>query len=103
MTARQLARYVLLGSLGFNIGLVLSSILRGKVEPAAVQLILVTLLAAWLAIAPKIDAWLDARLAEAAANQRCAELACAELDRLHARGELRVGVTVQGKASERMH
>lgn len=101
-TARTIARTALVFSLGFNTAAVLTNTLAGRYEAAAVQSILVGLLTAWLWLVPKIDAWLDARLAEAVAQQAVAEIALTEMQRMQRRGELQVGLRVEGP-SERMH
>lgn len=101
--ARQFARAVMVGSVLFNAGLLVVNVAWDKYEPAAMQSIVVAFLAVWLYVTPKVDAWLDARLAEATANQRTAEIASAELERMQRAGELRVGMSVQGRHSERMH
>lgn len=101
-SGRAIARMVMISSGLFNAGLVVASLLQRKYDAAATQTILVTLLATWCWLTPKVDGYLDARLAEAIARQKTAELALAEFERLQRAGLLRVGVTTQARA-DRMH
>lgn len=90
---RAIAGAVLWGSAGFNVAVMLSSVWRHEIAVAAVQSVLVVILAAWLALRPKLDAWLDARLAEANAQRDTAQLLFKEVERLQRDGQLQLGVT----------
>lgn len=101
-TARLGARLTLWASLAWNGGIVVANVVRGRYEAGAFALIVVGVLATWLWLVPKIDGWLDARLAEAIAQKTSAEIVLAEVQRLQRHGELQIGVSIRG-APERMH
>lgn len=102
LNARTIGRVVMIGSTLFNTGLVGASLAQHKYDAAGTQLVLVAILVTWCALTPKLDAWLDTRMADAVAQRRTTEIALSEMERMQARGELRVGVSVQGRA-DRMH
>ena len=103
LNKRTVAYRLMLGSVGLNTGIVVGDLVVRQWAGAAHQSIVVALLGTWFWLVPKVDAWLDAQLAEAEANQRTAEMASAEFARLQRRGELQVGVTMQARPLERMH
>lgn len=101
-TSRTLARGALWASIGLNTSTVLTNLVAARYEAGATLSILVMLLAAWLWLIPKVDAWVDARLAEALAHKTVAEIALAEVQRLQRQGDLRVGLSVEDQ-TERLH
>jgi len=86
---------------GFNLAAVGMSIVRHDYGTAGVQSVLVALLAAWGWLVPKISATLDAKLGEAIAQRRMAELAAAAMERQLNAGHLEFGVSVQGSADRK--
>lgn len=100
---RTMAYTLMRGTVGLNVAIVIGDLVVREWAGAAHQSIVVALLGTWFWLAPKVDAWLDAQRAEAEANQHTAEMAMREFDRLQRRGELQVGVTMRGHATEPVH
>jgi uncharacterized PurR-regulated membrane protein YhhQ (DUF165 family) len=93
---RAIGRSALWAAFGFNVAQVVTSLWLRHYEAAAFQSIVVAALTAWMAALPRLDAWLDARLAEAIAQQTTAETVLAELLRMKAAGEMRVSAKLSG-------
>lgn len=89
-----IARGTLWASAGFNLILTVVNVWQHQYAAAAWDAIIVTGTVSWIPIAAKIDARMDAKIQEAVAQQRMAELALAEMER--ARDEMRVRVSIAG-------
>lgn len=84
-------------SAGSNVALLALDLAQHHYGGAAAQSIIVALISAWIAVRPKVDAWFDARLGEAIAQRRTAEIALAGIERMaRAREDMRVQVSVVG-------
>lgn len=89
-----IARGTLWASAGFNLILTVVNVWQHQYAAAAWDAIIVTGTVSWIPIAAKIDARMDAKVGEAVAQRRMAEIALAEMER--ARSEMRVHVSVMG-------
>jgi hypothetical protein len=92
LNGRRIARLVMFGSAGLNLGITLGDLARREYTIAATQSVLVVVLAVWLYVMPRVDDWLDARVGEATAQRQLAETMLKEVQRLAQAGGLRVGV-----------
>lgn len=100
-TAVQLARWALWACLGFNVALFAGDLAWGHSQQAAWQLIVVALIAGWVAAASKLDRRLDARVKEAEYRCEMSYRVLKEMERNLDAGHVRVDVYAQ--EDERKH
>lgn len=80
-----------------NLGVVVLKLWFHDYGGAAVQSVVVVFLGAWIGVVHKIDAWVDARLAEAVAQRRMAENMAQVMERQTAVAMQAVRGAVDGK------
>ena len=95
-TLRRLAHHALWFSLGLNVGVVGSELVRAHYPAAGLQSLAVAVAAMCLWLLPKAEGWLDARLGEAEIRQQMVQEAFALMRESRRRGDARITVTRNG-------
>lgn len=92
MNKLAIARGTLWAALAFNLVLFVVDVWQHNYVGAAVETLIVAVQASWIALAPRADALLEARLGAAIAEREASKLILAEVQRLARAGELRFTV-----------
>lgn len=90
---RALARGALWGSLAFNAIVMVADLVDGHARAGALMSVIVAVLAWWVQLAPRVEAWLDANCDTAIVSLRMAEQAHAEIVKHVRQGTAHFSVT----------
>jgi hypothetical protein len=95
------SRVLVSACIGLNTAVVVADLAHGDFRAGALQSIALLLLTAWWAWVPKADALLEARVGEAVAQRRMAEIGLAVVEEQRRAGNVRVNIV--GEASARVN